>query len=196
MHDHGGETLWKGVAIVCANTNFLWSVPEQGFRWVEDIDSSESLLVPRTVDARVSTRNYFPLNEFSGLFRDFAELPQAELPQAELPQVESELLQFANKYGALTAREWYVNPSKNRQGVSFVPKTGEPEKLKHWCRRIVGMHRAIMIWDCIRAGVEARLSPFIVWQEEDYDLRVLYRSHDVKDDEVEDLLIDVPQFRQ
>ena len=143
---------------------FLWDVSSAGYEWVEAIPvpdrkgdydqyEPEIFLISATGDSIIE--RYSPLQDQSGLFRQFADTP---------PTQEG-ILGFARKYGRLggDAEEGIFLPTGDPK--SYVPMRGE--RLSTWHHQIRIMHQAINLWDLAQAGDVRGLSSFITWKGPD-----------------------------
>jgi hypothetical protein len=155
---------------------FRQAVPVDGFRWVQarlvvsdreftarDVrhnrhleDKPQWVLTSRIVGgASYRRRVGNPFERHTGLFRNFARLPETQ----------EATLGFANEFGVLgISRE--LGPPEERTG-DVQATTGET--WKDWVLSITDMRRAIEIWDMVVASNEAGLAKFIRWQDEGWD---------------------------
>jgi hypothetical protein len=156
--------------------DFEWFVHAEGYNWLEadfSLDTagvqdrsqggSESGRMPWITVAGESTslnllarRKYFPLRDYSCLFRIFAET----VPEAE------GILAFANTYGLLGI-ELDEHPGK------VVPYMGTAEPAGEWETEIRAMQKAVGLWDMVSAednqGVRDYLLPFVEIIKADVD---------------------------
>src|SRR5262245_17270383 len=132
--------------------DFLWSVPGDGYRWVEahvpvgegragklvfnrPIETNKALVLTDglTLGKSYMRKQYDPLQKYPGLFRTFADTP---------PTQES-ILGFANEYGSLGIEVSIGLPPDPRQGF-FMGLRGE--KFYDWFKYISAMRRAVSVW--------------------------------------------------
>jgi hypothetical protein len=167
--------IWRQrrVTIVNWEGHFVWRVPDNGFEWVDPDHEVEMdfMLVARHVRLSDSggkkfdppVREYAPMREHSGLFRTFADVPLSK----------DGILQFANKYGALSnlLRPW----TRSRADRSEI-LTGGEERYGWWRGKIAAMKRAVMLWDLVRKGDEAGVVDFIDVNKPDSGLEIHWRE--------------------
>jgi hypothetical protein len=120
-------------------------------------------LVPRLAQVDSATgepilpkRTYAPLEEYTGLFRTFADTPLTE----------KAVLQFADKYGFLTATEFRQEPVGPGGQLEILISSLRPRRYGYWCDRILEMRRTVGLWDLIRSKNETELARYIRWQED------------------------------
>jgi hypothetical protein len=151
---------------------FTWQAPVEGFRWERDTaqDPSDEIVADPgsegtlyLVPANWQFREYEPLEEFSGLFRTFAQTS---------PTQEG-ILEFANKYGNLgdvfdvlermqeppeppeecktpeQRAEWMLEEDKKWRMI---------DPLGTWTRAIERMRPAVRLWDKAQAGEAGNLA--------------------------------------
>jgi hypothetical protein len=153
---------------------FTWRVPEQGFEWVHQEDDPDQILVPCNVsiaataaaNAKLPAREYLPLRDHTGLCRTFADVPLSR----------EGVLQFANRYGAVTTQFLVsLRPCRDQRDMGFsLEKAG---RYAWWRSQIVTMRRAIMLWDRAQGGDRALLSRFIDFKLDSEGGGFQYRSH-------------------
>jgi hypothetical protein len=127
-------------------TRFLWRVAVRGYQWTAD----DYLFAPE--GSRF--REYAPLEDFTGLFRAFAETPITM----------NGLLGFANKFGHLGTGaggvggdiddEWESRSDADWQGLDHTEKSGRPdwEDMDFWCEQIGRMRDCVRTWDKVQNG--------------------------------------------
>ncbi len=166
-------------------SEFLWRVPEQGYRWVTAaLLDEKGHMPPDAKPERVLTdglplgasymlRQYDPLAEYPTLFRKFAATPATE----------SGILEFANRYGCL-GEQRFTGQTLTEEPNHLLGIAGEPFEL--WRLQIGYIARAIQLWDLIRIGDWRGLARYIRWKvgEEKNEVgelvpikRVTYTSH-------------------
>ncbi len=152
---------------------FLWDVRQSGYRWAEmtpapdrmgDWEQYEPELFLMDAGGETMISRYDPLQDHSGLFREFADTS---------PTQEG-ILGFANKFGRLGGHAeegilLWVTDSK-------IPSGGRSERLSTWVGQIQAMHEAINLWDLAKAGDTDGLSRVIEWEGRDVVRRRL--EHD------------------
>jgi hypothetical protein len=157
---------------------FRWHVAESGYRWLETHPS----LQPDTKRRRFLTdgrptgaagwrlRQYLPLSEFSGLFREFADTePGYEGVKA-----------FADRFGMLGAdisQPIVLSDQRREKGTPL----GTGETLGAWTAEISMTRLTIDLWEAARKGDVDRLEQVIFWSEDGSAVEI--RSHpDLPDD--------------
>lgn len=124
-------------------TFFLWSVPSDGFTWLEtrggelsskagDWKVSMYLSTGQPAGIQFMARQYRPLADYPALFREFADLD---------PTPDS-ILRFANRFGGLGVLEPIELPGSSKLGAG--------ERLPLWQDEIRVMHRDVGIWDALQ----------------------------------------------
>jgi hypothetical protein len=164
---------------------FEWYVPKGGFQWVDGkaLDSRQGkrqfFLTNRITSGIPMQRPYKPLEDETGLFRQFVDTPSTQ----------EGILQFANKYGLLGGEASVfveILLSKTKVPVveflSLVEGEGEQERrvgsvtvgerLEVWQKAIIDMKRAVEVFDAIQRRDTQYLAQFIHWQDRDL---VLYK---------------------
>jgi hypothetical protein len=123
---------------------FSWEVPEGGYRCElgSAIDAPRGakpelmLVEPAPMGVSRVVRRYQPLNEETGLFREFAQIK--ETPEG--------VIDFANKYGALGG-----DKLPQRVRIPKIDAKGQPhyegEPITAWHEEIVSMRRLLQLWD-------------------------------------------------
>lgn len=170
---------------------FDWEVAESGYGWVNTTEVGGGDPITRekkpgrylttdfSIDVKtISLRRYRPLQEYTGLFRVFAETG---------PDPDA-IKQFANRYGPL------LGPNAAHIGLPHRPvagglRGGIGEPLSAWTNGILTMRPAVDLWDAARGGDVVKLGRYITWGEntDRKETYVLYDSHpDLKDREVPD----------
>jgi hypothetical protein len=151
--------------------DFKWSVPKGGYRWIEteihDKGPHRASFVdmqrPKSRQQWVLTddladglsylaKEYAPLKSFTGLYRDFADLPRND---------RDSILMFANEYGMLGVGQFTETPVET-EGKNLVRTP--VESWTSWKNEIREMHRAVSMWDMVRAKNSAGLSRRIIWK--------------------------------
>jgi hypothetical protein len=121
---------------------FDWRIALGGYRWING--NGGKFLVP--VDAlkpdwpglfRRYERTYRPLEEFSGLFRDFAALGPSQV----------EIRGFADQFGMLTEGE----PLTGQDAGSDVVAAGG-EQFEFWTKEIETLKSVVSLWDSTTSG--------------------------------------------
>src|SRR5262249_22317738 len=118
--------------------DFTWWVPANGYVWRDAIAGERQhwVLVPNAGSGPGwRGRRYAPLQEHSGLFREFAATETS--PEG--------LLGFANRYGTLFGEH------------------GRPEPLHRWQVEVLRLRQVISLWDLLCADDREGLRRHIVW---------------------------------
>ena len=138
---------------------FQWTVPSQGYRWVRvplgDVDRvvrepgrgwvlSENPSPGWRVGEGPPWKTYHPLQEFTGLYRQFAALP---------PTREG-ILEFANRFGLLGTIEYVGLPlgAPLVSGEEWSRPETRGERLANWTKHIQEMKDAVEVWDRLATG--------------------------------------------
>lgn len=129
---------------------FSWKVARGGYRWITEsgkrylcaVDALEKPDWPDPFDRYQQI--YRPLEERTGLFREFAELKPAE----------TQILAFANRYGQLGQ----VINLKHDSRFGQIRVRGE--MLEDWKREIQTIRSAVTVWDAIHDGNKKELARF------------------------------------
>ena len=125
--------------------SFVWKVAKSGYRWRDTAEQGRFLCA---VDASQSDwnnlfdryqRSYWPFEEVTGLFLEFADLGPTE----------TAIVEFANQYGVLGCDD-------NSFGTGAVPLPGE--SLESWRREIEALRGAVDLWRAMLKGREELLS--------------------------------------
>ena len=148
--------------------DFEWFVHEEGYDWLEadySLDSCGTLKLPDNFRAvkgmpwltvvgepsslnLLARRKYYPLREYTCLFRIFAEIH---------PSPEG-ILAFANQYGLLGI-ELDADPGR------LMPFLGTAEPVNFWQAEIKAMGNALLLWDLAASDdnetLEEYLRPFV-----------------------------------
>jgi hypothetical protein len=156
------------------SNSFRWFVPTHGFTWKAREKAADALLVPCSVkidkpwrSPALPKREYAPLQEFTGLFRTFADTAMTS----------EAVLQFADRYGCLVQTRFTPEPAWHRPQLEVAFSSAEAERFGWWCEKILEMRRAVMLWDLIQSKNADELSRYIRWQEDsDGDACVKYTS--------------------
>lgn len=157
-------------------SDFTWVVAENGYAWAEDYRSDRRgrdgrpvsggrFLVPRDLlddvegadgagfvadDREVAFRRYHPLDESSGLFREFARLPPTE------PKIR----EFADRYGTLGANAGDTRPLESGADDSESEREGHEQihrgldvaqSFDRWSAAVAAMKRAVELLDNLPA---------------------------------------------
>jgi hypothetical protein len=128
---------------------FFWQVPKGGHHWAEGCLPGEA--TPQSVLCWQSPtgREYAPLQEHTGLFREFAGT--GETPEA--------VLAFANRYGSLGIARPLSPPPGSREPRVY----GEP--FAEWCAHIRALREQVNLGDMVRRGDVERLAQLVLWQK-------------------------------
>jgi hypothetical protein len=131
---------------------FIWSVPSQGYRWVESrtIDDPEPqafLTDAITAGRGAKVRLYAPLEEHSGLVRNFADVEPTP----------DEILAFANRYGCLGGSASEIIPLDG--GVA------PGERALSWSRNIYRLRHLVDLHRAIQEDDQEALTSRIRWEE-------------------------------
>ena len=129
---------------------FSWKVARGGYRWIVEsgkrylcaVDALEKPDWPDPFDRYQQI--YRPLEERTGLFREFAELKPTE----------AQILAFANRYGQLGQ----VTNLKHDSRFGLIRVRGE--MLEDWKREIQTIKSAVTLWDAINDGNKKELVRF------------------------------------
>ncbi len=131
---------------------FNWLVDQQGYEWVEGVDSEPRLAAHRGSDGPESRlRIYAPLKD-QRLFLKFA----AVKPQRDGIQ------QFANRYGVLFDRygmESVVRRPRGKYRVAQLHGTSLPQ----WIDEIERMHALVRVWKAVKRARKDELNGVIIW---------------------------------
>lgn len=129
---------------------FSWNVAARGYRWISQsgkrylcaIDALEQPDWPGMLGTY--ERTYRPLEERTGLFREFVELKPTE----------AQILEFANRYGQLGL---HVDlPHEAPFGLTLL----RCETLEAWKQEIEDLTSAVSLWDALAAGRREELARF------------------------------------
>lgn len=151
---------------------FSWHVPKAGFRWTDSHsippvhDRREPFLtIGRNPDDRSAwAKRYRPLEQYTGLFRVFAEVE---------PQREA-ILAFAERFGSLGGALTTSIPLYDRPlGKGYA--SGWGESLREWAGEIMAMRWAVELWEAARHGDEQELRSRIIWDDD--RMRVRFETH-------------------
>ncbi len=171
---------------------FLWDVRQSGYRWAEmtpapdrmgDWEQYEPELFLMDAGGETVIRRYDPLQEHSGLFREFADTS---------PTQEG-ILGFANKFGRLGghAEEGILLWITDQES----PDGGRGERLSTWAGQVQVMHETINLWDLAKAGDTDGLSRVIEWEGRDVVRRRLPHSPELPYEIIADWAVS-PEFLQ
>jgi hypothetical protein len=148
---------------------FTWRVARAGYQWVETktgrfLCASDALRPDRhdVFDRYVTT--YRPLEDRTGLFREFADLNPTE----------AGVLKFANRFGLLQRDDNLTLDSE----FGLVSAHGEPLDL--WSGEIKSLRSALSLWELIRSGKSSELRAELA--KRDLPLAVKGRLH-IEDDD-------------
>lgn len=114
---------------------FWWTVPRDGYRWVE-VDGRLYLTEGRPAGVAFMARHYQPLESEPALFMKFADVK----PAAE------NILAFANAFGRLGVNSVLPVEHQGRKSLG----AGEPLWL--WEQEIEAMRRVTELWRAVRDG--------------------------------------------
>jgi hypothetical protein len=125
--------------------SFNWKVARSGYVWA-DMKGGRFL---RATDCLkpdwtfgLYERDYQPLEQRTGLFREFAELELSE----------NTVVAFANRFGMLGAEQG------RSEETEFGPVPIRAETLGVWKREIENLKRAVHLWDVVRSGDQSKLA--------------------------------------
>ncbi|MGO9452636.1 MAG: hypothetical protein ACLQDV_16590 [Candidatus Binataceae bacterium] len=123
------------------SVRFNWKVARSGYHWIETRKGRFLCAVDALKPDWLNTferyeRRYPPLEDFTGLFRTFAELKPDE----------RQVLAFANRFGLLGIGENL--PLDSDFGSVMV----QAESLKVWSEKIAQLKRLVLLWDVIASG--------------------------------------------
>ena len=162
---------------------FHWDVYQAGYRWVEtrpvpdrrsDPEQFEPEMFLMDPDAETLMRRFYdPLQEHTGLFREFADTA---------PTQEG-ILEFANKFGRLGG------------GIEEGNLLGRGERFRSWVSEIRVMHSAVSMWDMVREGDTKGLSHIIEWDDRNAVRRRLPHSPELPYEIIADWAVS-PEFLQ
>jgi hypothetical protein len=118
---------------------FAWWVPDNGtgFEWQ---DSDSQLGPVLFCSPKHTLRQYFPLTDVNGLFRQFVETEPTR----------DGILDFANQFGSL---------SFNNKWVRFID-----EPYAKWKSCILCLRYVVDLWDAARSGDQAKLAAAVQWK--------------------------------
>lgn len=150
-------------------SEFKWAVAVNGYGWrgesgdrvlmpmdlrdAADFPTDEDDYATRRRRPRFATREYEPFREETGLFRDFADLPQTE----------DAIRTFAGKYGMLGPDMKVSTPPLRGERLDEITRRvredihdfhASTERLDHWRRAIVSMRQAVSLLDEIGTGAD------------------------------------------
>lgn len=106
---------------------FVWRVATNGYRWNSETAQDDDPKL--AVNSEWSYREYQPLEEFSGLFRTFADTPLTR----------AGVLSFAQQYGLLG---WW----QRIDGADAIDCL-DMESFAFWCEQVQRMQRCVSTWD-------------------------------------------------
>jgi hypothetical protein len=159
------------------NEAFSWFVPTNGFHWLEGDDEPDPVLVPRPVEAsklqdsrtlpavEYVPLKYDPLEDYSGLFKTFSELPLTK----------EAILKFADKYGSLTEDNARLVSGARASGMTVSMAQGE--RYMWWRGQIAAMRQAVMLWDLVQKhddDARAGLARHIRWEPDEAGIVALW----------------------
>ncbi len=128
---------------------FRWKVEEDGYEWKEARKNKEPRLVGRGgLESRMML--YAPMEEFPGLFLEFAKL---------MPTRES-VCQFANRYGMLSEPSLEMEDVVVQRGRMLTGST-----LHEWKDEIQWMSAIVNLWEAVESRDIRQLQKVIKWNE-------------------------------
>jgi hypothetical protein len=156
--------------------DFVWSVPEDGHKWVQakvilnDGGNPAAVTHRSRIDAKAQwvltsglaigsaflMKQYRPLKMFTGLFRTFAQIPLDD---------RGAILAFANQFGDLGIHRPLDSTAPEEPG-RLLGVWGETHE--DWMQQIDEMRRALAVWDKLQNLDADGLSHFIRWQDAEY----------------------------
>jgi hypothetical protein len=155
---------------------FVWTVPSNGFKWQFRLPTHQVVEDPPTpipvltddveLSSPIHAITYRPLEEYTGLFRTFAEVQPSE----------DGVIHFANKYGALGGIYRQAIALKEEDGKWA--GLGSGETLTAWKHEIAEIRRMLTYWDAARARDTQTLRGVIHWD----DSRVRFQDSDAADE--------------
>jgi len=127
--------------------DFTWKVARGGHHWVEEsgkrylcsVDAVEKPDWPGLFNRY--QRVYRPLEERTGLFREFAKLKSTE----------KQILDFADRYGLLD------DTSNVEVRTAFGRRQVRGESLEHWRKAIQALKTTVTLWDAISTNRNEKL---------------------------------------
>jgi len=130
--------------------DFTWGVTRSGHRWVKtcgkrhlcSVDALEKPDWPGLLNRY--QRVYRPLEERTGLFREFAELKPTE----------KQILDFVDRYGLLD------NTSNVEVRTAFGRRQVRGESLEHWRKEIQALKTSVTLWDAMSTNRNEKLLDF------------------------------------
>ena len=126
---------------------FRWYVDESGYEWRKGKFDSDPHLVARKSGGGIL---YTPLQEFPGLFREFAAIKPSQ----------KSILNFANRYGDLFDQggvpAWMLKAGAIENGASSLEK---------WKSEISDMNALVRLWEQIKNQSKKELQAVITWNE-------------------------------
>lgn len=140
---------------------FHWQRDEQGYEWVQGVDSGLRLVA--RLDSATHKGRVLPHSplENDHLFEKFADL---KLTRASVQQ-------FANRYGNLLDRYGAAAAVRRPPGTYYTSQLHGPS-LRTWKIEIQKMRTLVGIWKAVKAGRKQDLKDVIIWKGRD---RVEYR---------------------
>jgi len=146
---------------------FIWQVADSGYT-LQQIKGSTWLMY----DPETNWTEYQPLQKYTGLFRQFAEL-----------NGQDELLRFANRYGLLGIPMDLRGIASVNAGRGTVVL--RPELLADWNTKIIQLRAAVRLWDAIQRPDHGYLKQVINWKknpkrvsyEDDHLLQTIRNTH-------------------
>jgi hypothetical protein len=142
---------------------FVSFVSEAGYQWIRAAKIEPQTakpsnvgwcLVPRLVPG-AGARPQRPLQDHTGLFRDFSQLA-----------LEREaMLEFANEHGLLFGRSSFVLPADSRGKLRPGTRVMAGERFEDWKSAVAEMKMMSELWRAITKRDLAVLQRFVIWQE-------------------------------
>jgi hypothetical protein len=145
---------------------FVWNVPQSGYQWIQArILHDKGLAKDRekwvltdglALHQPFLMKQYSPLKMYTGLFRNFAQLPADN---------RDAILDFANEYGALgIGKELELTAKDEPRRLLGV----YGETWNDWWENTQVMRLAVDLWDMVTARDTAGVSRHIQWKDAEY----------------------------
>jgi hypothetical protein len=149
---------------------FRWQVAAGGYHWRETRPSlqPDQQHRPFLTDGRPSgaagwrLREYLPLSEFPGLFREFADTDPSQ----------DGIVAFANRFGLLGGGVTQRVPLHNQSASKATP-VGNGEALHAWTDEILTMRLTAELWEAARKGDVGWLEQVIFWEKDGSGVQLL-----------------------
>jgi hypothetical protein len=144
---------------------FVWNVPQSGYQWIQarilhdkelDRDREQWVLTDGlALHQPFLMKQYSPLKMYTGLFRNFAQLPADN---------RDAILAFANQYGTLgIGKELDLTRAKDEPRPFVWGETWQD-----WADHIEAMRLAVDLWDMVTARDTAGVARHVRWQDAEY----------------------------